>query len=812
MNDVRCAFRQLLKNPGFTAVAALTLALGIGATTAIFSVVNAVLLRPLPYPESDRLVELTDSGGPIAIPNFIDWKEQQTVLEHLALYRAAEFNVLAGQGAPLRVLGVELSAEAFAALRMEPAIGRFYFPEEDVPGGPPVTVLSHEFWQTQFGGDPDVVSKSLPLNGITYTVLGVAPASFDLIEGAAVFVPVEPGISESIRRNRNSRASYQALGRLKRGVTVEEAKAEFVIISGRLAELYPDSNKDRPIGVQPLIEAKVGGARRALWILLGAATLVLLIACANVANLLMVRAAGRRQEMAVRAALGADHGRIIRQMLTESVVLAGLGAAIGLVLARGSMATIIALSHGNLPRANEIGIDGGVLLFSVTMALLTGILFGFAPAWQSSRPDLSSVFNNASRGSSASRNSLLQGVVIGQVALTLVLLFGACLLLRSFHRLLQVNPGFDYVRVLTFRLHLPDARYGGPSHIDQFSQELLERLRGVPGVQDVSLATQIPLDDRGWATPFVVEGRPEPAPSEAAILELNLVGSDYFRALGISILRGRAFNETDSRQHSPDPDTGQPDFLALKTIIIDEEFVRRFFPNGDPIGERIRLPWGERDQNPVLTVVGVVGRVKHETLREENSKVLPMAYLPYRERPNRHIAVVLKTTLRPETLLTASREQVAAIDPGLPVYDARTLAEMRRDNIAPERMNLTLLGLTAAIALALAVIGIYGVVAFAVAQRQREIGIRLALGAQRGNVMGLILGQGMRLVLIGTVLGLVGAFGFSRVLAGLLYQVTPTDLLTFTIVPLILMGAAAFACVLPARRAAHFDPVELLRS
>lgn len=812
MNDLKFAIRQLLKNPGFTAVAVLTLALGIGATTAIFSVVNAVLLCPLPYPESNRLVEVTDGGGAIAIPNFTDWKEQQTVFEHLFLYRADDFNVVTGEGAPLRVLGAELSADGFAALRLDPAIGRFYSAEEDKRGGPPVTVLSHAFWRKQFGGDPDIVNKRLSLNGTPYTVIGVMPDQFELVDNAKLFVPLEPGINESIRRDRNSRASYQAVARLKSGISFEQAKVEMGIISRRLAELYPDSNKDQPIGVKPLIDVKVGGVRRALWILLGAVALLLLIACANVANLLMVRATSRQKEMSVRSALGADPGRIIRQMLTESVSLAVLGAGLGLLLAWGSIALIASLAQDNLPRATEIGIDGRVLLFSTTAALVTGILFGFAPAWQSSRPNVSGTLKDDCRCATASRRPLLHALLVGQVALTLVLLFGASLLLRSFYRLHQVNAGFDHERVLTFRLDLPDGKYGTPRKIDQFSQDILGRLRGMPGVQAVSLATQVPIDNRGWEADFSVEGRPELLPSERPHIEINLVSSDYFQVLGISVLKGRAFNETDSREHLPEPNTGEPDFMGLKTIILDEEFAQRHFPGEDPIGKLIRLPWGERDQNPVMTVVGVAGRVKQEKLREENAKVLPMAYLPFRERPNRHIVVVVKTTHSPETLVTASRKQVAAIDPGLPIYDVRTLAAMRAANIAPERINMTLLGVAAVIALVLAVIGIYGVVAFGVARRQREIGIRMAMGARRGNVMGLILSQGMKLVLIGIGVGLVGAFGLSRVLAGLLYQVETTDLLTVTLVPAFLVGAAALACALPACRAARLDPVELLRS
>jgi putative ABC transport system permease protein len=583
-------------------------------------------------------------------------------------------------------------------------------------------------------------------------------------------------------------------------------------IAQRLANQYPDDNKDTSIALKSLIDARVGGVRHTLWTLLGAVMLVLLIACANVANLLMVRATGRRKEMAIGSALGADPGRIVRQMLTESLLLAVISAGLGLLLACGSMSLIGALAQNNLPRAAAIGIDGRVLLFSMAMALCTGVVFGLVPAWQASRPNLSATLKDAGRGSSAGRTPLLHGLTIGQVALSVILLFGAGLLLRSFHRLSQVNAGFNHEHVLSFRLDLPDAKYQSPGSIDRFSQALLGRLGATPGIQAASLATELPIGGRSWVTPLSIEGRQESG-NPGPLIELNLVGADYFRVMGISVLKGRAFADSDSRQDGVGAREEQPVWAGMRTAIIDEEFARRQFPDTDPVGKQVRLPWGDsHDTDPVMTVVGVVGRVKHEKLREDSAKVLPMVYLPYRERPNRHIAVVAKTTLPPEVFARASREQLAAVDPTLPIYEVQTLSQMRDANIAPERLNMTLLGATALIALALAIVGIYGVVAFSVAQRQREIGVRMALGAQRRNVLALILGHGMKLVLIGTGLGLVGAFGFSRVLATLLFQVSATDLPTLIVVPAILISAAALACALPARRAAKLDPVELLRS
>ncbi len=801
------ALRQLLKNPGFTAVAVLTLALGIGATTTIFSVVNAVLLRPLPYAESDRLV---DVAGPLSIPNFKDWQEQQSVFDPMCLYRHVNFSVIADHADPAQVTGVELSASSFTALRLKPLVGRLYSIEEDRVGAPPVTVLGESYWRTRFGGDPGVLDKILSIDGTPYTVVGVMPAAFELVANTSLVVPVEPRIQGNDRDSRKNQSGYGAFARLKPGVSMERAKTEMAAIATRLANLYPDVNRDTAIGLKPLIEERVGGVRQTLWILLGAVVLVLLIACANVANLLMVRATGRRKEMAIRAALGADPGRIVRQMLTESLLLAAFGAAFGLLLARGSISLIGALPQGHLPRAGAIGIDHRVLFFSGTMALCSGFIFGLVPAWQARRPHLSATLKDAGRGSSSGFSPLLHGSLVGQVALSVVLLFGAGLLLRSFHRLSRVDAGFDHQDVLSFRLDLPGAKYGSPSSIDRFSQDLLGRLRVMPGVRGASLATELPVGGRSWMTDLVVENRPES--DQRPLMELNIVDANYFSVMGIPVLKGRPFQDSDSRPSPSGSAEEQPIWVGMRSMVIDEEFARRQFPNQDPVGQRIRLPWGaSRDSDPVMTVVGVVGRVKQQKLREDNAKVLPMGYLPYRERPNRHIAVVVRTSLSAEAVARASREQLAAIDPTLPIYELQTLAQMRDANIAPDRLNMALLSAIALIALALAVVGIYGVVAFSVAQRQREIGVRMALGAQRRDVLMLILGHGMKLVMIGTGLGLLGAVGFGRVLARLLFQVRPADFATLTIVSSILTGAAALACVLPARRAARQEPLELLR-
>jgi len=535
---------------------------------------------------------------------------------------------------------------------------------------------------------------------------------------------------------------------------------------------------------------------------------VLLIACANVANLLLARAASRQKEMAVRVALGAGRWRIIRQLLTESVLLAAAGGIAGLLLAHWSLRLIAAFGQNNLPRVNEIQLDGPVLLFSAAVALFTGILFGLAPATQSSQPNLHDALKDTTRGATSGRARLRHGLVVAEVALTLVLLVGAGLLLKSFHHLLRVNPGFAHEQVLTFRLSLSGQEYGTPDLRCAFYNGLLERIRALPGVQTASVASQIPLDTRGWQTSFSIEGRPEPLPGELPSMEAHTVGIDYFRAMGIPLLQGRTFTEQDNRDHVRPTADGQ-NWNALNVIVIDEEFARRHFPSEDPLGKQIRLPWGTRDKNPLLTIVGVVKRVREERLSEWDGQV--QGYFSFLQRPDGGMSVVVKAALPPETLIAAVRQQVLSLDSELPLYDVSTMTAMRADSIAPERLNLTLLGIFATVALVLAVIGLYGVLAYAVAQRQREIGIRMALGARRRDVLGLVIWQGMKLVVTGAAVGLFAAFALTRILARLLFEVQPTDALTFALVPVLLAAVALFACWLPARRASRVHPMEALR-
>jgi putative ABC transport system permease protein len=818
MSELKFALRQLIKNRGFTAAAVVTLALGIGANTTIFSIVNSVLLKPLPYPEPQGLVWLSERGPSspsmsLSYPNFQDWQVQQSVFERLGAYKPGSFN-LTEQGNPLRLEAAFMTSDAFGALGVKPELGRLFTREDDRIGAPGVVILGYTLWQSRFGGNPDILNRTITLDEQPHTVVGVMPPGFafptqvDLWTSMGALI----GVPALHYHERGYHSGFFALARLKRGVSLEGAREAMDAVAVRLEQQYPE-NKHLRVRVDPLLDNYVSMFRRALWTLLGAVGLVFLIACSNVANLLLVRAAARRKEMALRAALGAGVWRIVRQSVVEGLVLAVLGAALGVLLARVAMPLVITLGRGRLPRLAEASLDGDVLFFTAILAVLTGFIFGLVPAWQASRSDLREILSNASRGATSGPARMRHALVVAEVALTVILLVGAGLLLRSFQTLQRVNPGFAHERVLSFRFDLPEQKYSTEEQRSLFYQALVEKLRILPGVQSAGVTSRIPLDPTDdFVSPFLIEGEAAPTTSELPNVELAVVSPDYFQTLGIPVIRGRSFTDQDDRRHLQGKipaslDSGERWMLGLTKIIVDEEFARRYWPNEDPIGRKVRLPW--RPSGPVLEVVGVVGRVKLDRLSEPGKLV--QGYLSFLEAPRRGMAIVASTTLPPDTLIATVRQQLLALDPEQPAYDLRTFAQIRDTSAAPHRINLLLLGVFAGLALVLAMIGLYGVLAYSVAQRQRELGVRVALGAQRGDVLKLILGHGMLLMLLGLFLGVAGSLALTRLLSSLLYEIKPTDPATFTMVCLLMAVVALFACLIPALRATRVDPIQALR-
>ncbi|MCI0387434.1 MAG: ABC transporter permease [Acidobacteria bacterium] len=816
IQDLRYGLRMLLKKPGFTLIAIITLALGIGANTAIFSVVNSVLLRPLPYPESDRLVYLNESGlqmrgMSISYPNFTDWRAQNQVFEKLGVFNRNSYN-LTGSGEAERIVTGQMSADLFSALRVNPALGRIYTNEEDQPGGPPVVVLSYGLWQRRFGGNTQLLNQTLTFNGRGYTVIGVMPPGFQFPSRVEMWVPVGQLSDQPSWRQRGNHPGLNGVARLKPGVTLEQARADLERIAVNLEKQYPDSNMGNRVNIRPLMEIFVSDVRPALWTLLVAVSFVLLIACANVANLLLARAMTRQKEMALRAALGASRWRVVRQLLTESVLLSLIGGGLGLLLARWGVKLILSISPDGIPRSREIGIDGRVLVFTCAISILTGIIFGLAPALQASKTDVQEALKDTARTMTAGRRWVRSGLVVVEMALTLMLLIGAGLLIRSFYRLTQVNPGFSYDHLLSFSVSLPQRKYQSPQQQLNFYDQMLQKIRSVPGVELVGISSGLPLGNNGWQTSYVVEGQPPPPPGKTPLMEACLASSDYFKAMGIPLLRGRNFTEQDNLSHLTEEklrslNENQRQTAGVDVMIIDEEFARRQWPNEDAIGKRIR--WGNDPRAPVITVVGVVGRVKMDGLNRDSNR--EQGYFHYRQLPFSGMTVTVKSTIEPGQMVAAVRQQVTAIDSEQPIYGVRTLEQIRSDSIAPQRLNLTLLGIFASVALALALIGIYGVMSYAVNQRTHEIGVRMALGAQSRDVLKLVVRQGMKLALAGVVIGLIASFALTRLMEGLLFGVRATDPVTYSIIALLLIVVALLACYVPARRATKVDPMVALR-
>jgi putative ABC transport system permease protein len=813
--DLRYGARMLLKQPLFTLVAVIALALGIGANSAIFSVVNGILLRPLPYDESERLMALSERGKQmdgmsISYPNFTDWKAQNQTFDQIAVYNRASYN-LTGIGEPERLLAAQASAELFSVLRVSPAKGRVFTSDEDKPGGEPVVVLSYGLWQRRFGGDEKILDQTISLNDRNYTVIGVMPQKFLFPSRIEMWVPVGPLSDQESWKQRGNHPGLYGVARLKPGVTVEQARADMDTVAEGLEQRYPDSNTGNRVTITPLLENYVRDIRPALWILLGAVGLVLLIACANVANLLLARATSRQKEIAVRLALGASRWRIIRQLLTESVLLSFIGGSIGLLLAQWGIDLILAISPNDIPRAREINLDMGVLAFTFGISFLTGLIFGIVPALQATRFDVHETLKETGRGNSGRHQWVRSSLVVVEIATTLVLLVGAGLLIRSFYQLQQVNPGFSYDSLLSFSVSLPQKKYATDDQQVNFFRQALQNIQALPGVKEVGLASGLPLGNNGWQTSFRVEGQPPPEPGKSPLMEACLASPDYFKAMGIRLIKGRYFTEQDNRSHVTEEKTrgkteDEISLAGLNAMIIDEEFARRYWPDEEAVGKHIRLGG---DQGPLIEVVGIVGRVKMEGLNTDSNRV--QGYFPFFQIPSSGMTVIIKSSVEPTQMIAAARQQILAVDPHQPVYEIRTMDEIKSESIASERLNLTLLSIFAGVALILALVGVYGVMSYAVTQRTHEIGIRMALGAQTGNVMKMVIANGMKMAIIGIVIGLGGAFAVTRVMQNLLFGVSATDLLTFVSVPVILVGVALVACFVPALRATKVDPMIALR-
>jgi putative ABC transport system permease protein len=791
--DLRYGMRMLLKHRGFTAVAALTLMLGIGANTAIFSVVNAVLLRPLPFPEPERIVWLRESHPPsnlpqfsVTFPTFLDWRSQNRVFAQMAAYREDGFNLQAGDE-PKRVNGARVTVDFFATLGVRPEVGRAFSPQEDAPGGERVVILSHAMWRQSFGGDPQLVGRQIKVDGQAHTVVGIMPPGFRF-PGDDVELWLPYALDPKIGRGSHF---LRVLGRLKPGATLEQARSELETIAVRLEQAYPDTNKGWRVFMQPLHEAISGQMQTPLQVLFGAVLFVLLIGCANVANLLLSRNAARERELAVRAALGAGRGRIVRQLLMESLVLALLGGAGALLLAAWGVKLLTTLGPRNIPRLKEASLDLPVLGFTLAVALMAGLIFGLAPAWQRSRLNINAALKDGARMAGAGARRLRQSLVVVEIAFALLLLIGAGLMLKSLARLQQVAPGFNAQGGLTMDINLALAKYTRREQRAAFLQQVLERLKTLPGVEFAGATHRLPLRGNS-AIGFQIEGRP-PEPSQSKSVNWRSISPDYFRAMGAPLFAGRTFTEEEGWQ-------------KMSAVIINQALQRRYWPDENPLGKRIKI--GGAPDSPWITIVGVAADVKESGLNADTEAGL---YLPYVLAPHQAMTLVLRTGPEPLSLAAAAGAAIRQVDSEQAVSNISTLEQLLSETVAQPRFNTGLLALFALLALLLAAVGIYGVMAYAVSSRTQEIGLRMALGAQARDVLKLVVGQGMRLVAFGLALGLLAALGLTRWLKTLLFGVEATDPLTYAVIAALLAAVALLACYIPARRAMKVDPLVALR-
>ena len=799
IQDLRFGLRMLSKNPGLTAAAVITLALGIGANSAIFSVVDTVLLRPLPYEDPDRLVMVWETNlsrgrdrNVVSVPNFFDWRSASRSFEQMGAFSTYSVTYNGGDE-PERVTAGSASVGFFSTLRAGAFMGRVFQDDDYSSATKDIVVVSHQFWQNRLASDPNVIGRRLVFEGTPATVVGVLPPEFRFsFRRTEVWQPWI--FDDEDRQNRKSHY-LRIVGRLKSDVSSTQAQAEMDGIASRLAQEYPKWMTGWGVRVVSLHDEIVREFRPALLVLLGTVGLVLLIACANVANLLLSKATAREKEIAVRLSLGAGRARLIRQLLTENLLLFLLGGAVGVAAAYWSVGSLISLTPFRIPRAHEIVFDSRIFIFALVVSFLTGIAFGLVPALRAVRTGLGQSLKESGARSGFHRDKVRGALVVAEIALSLILLIGAGLLIRSFSRLLQVDPGFNPERALAVTLALPSFKYPETHHYAAFHKELIERYQALPGVRSVAGVNDLPLGPLGATRSFIIEGRPLPGPGEKVPLPFIFVSPGYFRTMGIPLMKGR-------------PITDRDDADALPVLVINQSMAKRFWPDEEPVGQRLSF---QGQEGPWYEIVGVVGDTRQEGLDEPMQGTM---YAPYTQNTwnwMRWMTLVLRMETEPMSLAAAVRREVREMDPELPVLQVRTLEDQVADSVADRKFSLILLGSFAAIALVLAAVGIYGVMAYAVSQRTREIGLRMALGARMGEVVALVMRQGMRLVIIGIALGVAGALVLTRLMESLLFGVTATDPLTFVGVPLVLAAVAFLANLIPALRASRVDPITALR-
>jgi putative ABC transport system permease protein len=802
LQDIKYGLRTLLKNPGFAIVAAMTLALGIGANSAIFSLINGIILQPLPYAEPERLIWLWEKQpqlerAPFTAADFLDYQSQNQTFEEMSAY-SNQGLTLTGIGDPERIPGIVASTNLFKLLRKDAAIGRTFSEEDGQAGAQRVAVLTHSFWQRRFGGSADVLGTSLMLNGISFTVIGVMPEDFKFLRNIDIFLnprqvapEMNPNQTQDARTQRGNHY-LTVIGRLKDGVSIEQAQSD---IDGIVSRLQQEHRSNHTAWLMPLHERIVGNFRPAMLMQLGAVGLVLLITCVNIANLLLARATARSREIAIRSALGAGRFRVARQLMIESLILALFGGALGLAVAYGGVKLLVAISPAGTPRLNEVSLDVWSLAFTLALTLLTGLAFGLIPAIQASKPNLIDTLKEGGRsGSMGARLSRIRSLlVVSEVALSLVLLAGAGLLIKSFIRLQDVAPGFDTRNLLAMTLGLSSEKYRETQSRINFFNQLLSRLESLPGIESANLAYDLPIDGTNTTSTFTVEGRDTP-PGEEILMGYHPVSHNYFSSMGITLIKGRAPDLTDTEN-------------SARTIVINETAANRIFPGEEPIGRRIKF--GRPDStDPWIEIVGVVGDVKHNGLAD-----VPRleSYVHYPQSPFPFLALSVRTASDNSSVVAAIRNEIRALDSDLAVFNVRTMDEVLSNSVDSRRLSMFLTAIFAALALVLAAVGIYGVMSYSVTQRTNEIGIRMALGAQSRDVLGLVLVQGMKLTVAGLVIGLAGALAATRMISSLLFEVTATDPITFAAVSIVLALVAFAACLIPARRAMKVDPMVALR-